>query len=65
VVATVHLHVLHHSLDPFGIVLAGLAIAVVIVLAGLVGARLVRNNTDTTPPEPGTGTGSELSAPDA
>ena len=62
-VATVHLHVLHHSLDPFGIVLAGLAIAVVIVLAGLVGARLVRKKADTVPPEPGNGT--ELTAPDA
>ncbi len=62
-VAAVHLHVLHHSLDPFGIVLAGLAIAVVIVLAGLVGARLVRKKTDTVPPQ--RGTGAELRAPNA
>jgi hypothetical protein len=44
-------------------VLAGLAIAVVIVLAGLVGARLVRKKADTVPPQPGNGT--ELTATDA
>lgn len=53
VVATVHLHVLHHSLDPFGIVLAGLAIAAVIVLAGLVSARLIGKKTGAAPAEPG------------
>jgi hypothetical protein len=56
VVAIVRLHVLHHTLDPFGIVVAGLAVAVVLVLAGLVGARFVRRRADAVPPEPGTGT---------
>ena len=59
--ATLHLHVLHHTLDPFGIVLAGLAIAGVLVLAGLLGARLVRKPTDTTPPESATSTESSTS----
>jgi hypothetical protein len=59
--------VLHHSLNPFGIVFAGLAIAVVIVLAGLVGARLVRKRADAVPPEPGSGfgAGTESSVSDA
>ena len=58
-VASIHLHVIHHSLGPFGIVLAGLAIAVVVVLAGLIGARFVRKRADALPPEPGSGIGAD------
>ena len=61
--ATVHLRVLHHTLDPLGIVLAGLAIAVIVVLVGLVGARLLRKPTDAVPPVPGAAPGSGTGDP--
>jgi hypothetical protein len=61
--ATVHLRVLHHTLDPLGIALAGLAIAVVIVLVALVGARLLRTPTEGAPPGPGATTGSGKTDP--
>jgi hypothetical protein len=38
-IATVRLHVLHHTLDPLGIVLAALAIATVLVLACFLASR--------------------------
>ena len=61
--ATVHLRVLHHTLDPLGMVLAGLAIAVIVVLVGLVGARLLRKTTDRAPPVPGAAPGSGTGDP--
>jgi len=42
VLATIHLHVLHHTLDPLGIVLAALVVAVGVVLVSLLIAQLVR-----------------------
>jgi hypothetical protein len=41
VLAIVHVHVLQHTLDPFGIVLVALALAGALVIAGLVGSRLI------------------------
>jgi len=40
VLATVHLHILHHNLDPLGIVLAALVVSV-----GVVAAWLIRRRT--------------------
>jgi len=42
VLATVHLHILHHTLDPFGIVLAGLALTTAVVGVSVVVAWLIR-----------------------
>jgi hypothetical protein len=53
VVATVHLHVLHHTLDPLGIVLAGVAIAAVVVLVCLLASRLIRRRPPAAASEPG------------
>jgi hypothetical protein len=58
VLATVHLHVLHHTLDPFGIVLAALALAAVLILAGLVGSRLIGKKSHGEHSEIGQGSGS-------
>ena len=50
-IATVHLHVLHRTLDPLGIVLAALSLAIVIVLVGFVAAWLIRRRAPV--PAPG------------
>jgi hypothetical protein len=55
--ATVHLRVLHHTLDPLGIALAGLAVAVLVVLVAVVGARLIRPTSDAAQPGATTGSG--------
>jgi hypothetical protein len=42
VLATVHLHILHHTLDPLGIVLAALSLLAVVVSVSVIAARLIR-----------------------
>jgi hypothetical protein len=45
VLATVHLHILRHTLDPLGIVLAALSLLVVVVGVSVIAARLIRRRT--------------------
>jgi hypothetical protein len=55
--AAVHVHVLQHTLDPFGIVLAALTLAAVLVLAGLGGSRLIGKKSHSGQSEIGQGKG--------
>jgi hypothetical protein len=38
----IHVRVLHHSLDPFGIVVAALTVAAIVLVTGLAVAGVVR-----------------------
>lgn len=40
--ATVHLHILHHTLDPFGIVLVGLSLLAVVASVSVIAAWLIK-----------------------
>jgi hypothetical protein len=42
VLATVHLHILHHTLDPLGIALAGLSLLAVVASVSVIAAWLIR-----------------------
>jgi hypothetical protein len=44
VLATVHLHILHHTLDPLGIVLAGLSLLAVVASVGVIVAWLIKRH---------------------
>jgi uncharacterized iron-regulated membrane protein len=57
VLATVHLHILHHTLDPLGIVLAALCLAVVVVSVSVIAAWLIKRHARVTDPAANTPSG--------
>ena len=52
--ATIHVHILHHTLDPLGIVFAALALAAGVLLIALLASKLIREPNSPESSEPPT-----------
>lgn len=57
VLATVHLHILHHTLDPVGIVLAALSLLAVVASVSVIAAWLIKRHARAAEPAANTPSG--------